>query len=170
MTESSERLLRKTKTAGIMNLVGAVLCFLYLAAFLVCLYGGLLIGEGGGSEEGAGAAIAAVVLLPLLLICFVPICVTEIVWQTVFCVKLFRICAEAQRGENRRFSKAPYAASLVLKILSIPLLAVSMLFLYAFGSLGLTWAFTIFTILLAAYFIVTLAAENKSKRERLEKL
>lgn len=166
--ENSDCLLRKTKAAGIMNLIGAVLCFLYCAAFLICLYGGFFIVDGGSSGEGIGLAVAAVIFLPLLLICFVPICVTEIVWQTVFCVKLFRICAEAQRGENRRFSKAPYVTSLILKILSVPLLGISMFFLYAFSRIGLTWAFMIFTVLLAAYFIVTLTAENKSKRERIE--
>lgn len=153
-----------------MNLIGAVLCFLFLVAFIVCLYGGLLVGgtgEGENAEENIGYAFGALVFLPVLLLCFVPICIADIVWQTVLSVKFLHICAEERKGKSRLFSQTPYVVSLILKILSVPLFAVAMLFLPFIGDSAATGAFTIGGFLLASYLIVTLVAENKSKKERL---
>ena len=170
MEQNPQILLRKTRTAGIMNLIGAVLRFLVLVAFIVCLYGGLLVGgtgEGENAEENIGYAFGALVFLPVLLLCFVPICIADIVWQTVLSVKFLHICAEERKGKSRLFSQTPYVVSLILKILSVPLFAVAMLFLPFIGDSAATGAFTIGGFLLASYLIVTLVAENKSKKERL---
>lgn len=155
---------KRTKTAGILNLIGAGLCLLLLAGILAAFYGGAIQFDGENAGEGLGFAISAAVFLVLFMIAFVPICLVDLIWQTVFGIVILK-----KAGETTPRTPAKWAVilSLILKIISVPGFlfgAVVVFSLLRQGNPALGIVLAAATVLLLIYLFVLYAFEVRAKR------
>lgn len=121
--------LERPRVAGIMNLVGAALSIITVVTLFVCLHSGVFGRDVGNDvESGIGFAASALVCLSVLALTFIPVCAIDSVWQIFFGIKLLRT--------GRSLSRGLYVASLILKILSVPVIAFDSILIYGFAEAG----------------------------------
>lgn len=156
---------KNPRAAGIMNLIGAGLCLIGVVALFACMYGGVIGKDAENDvESGVGFAVSVIVFLPFLLITFVPLCVTDAVWQTVFGIKLLRT--------GRPLSRGFYVTALILKILSALVFAFDSILIYGLADAGgsklLAGILAAAFLLLAVYQIVVGVVERKERKKRID--
>lgn len=154
----------KIKLAGILNLIGAGICLLLLVGIFAAFYGGAIQFEGGDSGEGLGFAVSAVLLLVLFMLSFVPSCLIDLVWQTVFGIILLKRANAEQPDAPPKWT---IVLSLIFKIISVPCFLFCALVVFSLlrhGAFLLGVALAAITVLLLIYLFVLYGFEVRARR------
>lgn len=164
--------LNKIKTSGILNLIDAVLCLVIGVAFFVCLKLGVVASEQRfDGWEGVGFALLFVVFLPFLIIAYAPI-VAHAIFKIIFGILAVVNFSKAANGKPLKLKKGMFTANMVLRIITIVMLAVEIFLVLVIFSAGKNLLggliFTAFIVVLLAVQILLMIIDKKAKRQRKE--
>lgn len=162
--------LDKLKTAGIINIIDAILCIGIGVAFYLCLKLGVA-GTHFENLDGLGFAVVLVLFLPLAMIAYAPI-VVHAIFKIIYGILAIVNAKKVNNGKPLKFGKGMFVTNTVLRIISIIMFAADAFLVYSiFDAAKKTFVgilFAAFIVLLIGAQILAMVIDGGAKKQRQE--
>ncbi len=164
--------LDKLKTAGIINIIDAILCIAIGVAFYLCLKLGVS-GTKFENLDGLGFAVVLVLFLPLVMIAYSPI-VVHAIYKIIYGILAVVNAKNVNIGKPLKFGKGMFTANIVLRVISIIMFAICAFLTYSIFDAALKpllgILFTAFILILIGVQILAMVIDGGAKKQRKEYL